>query len=632
MTKGIFMFRLFLVMVLVALSSSAMAAVGDSLEAFKVSDLFVPGIVLMCVIAAFIAVGLFLRNYIKVPPDKAAVISGREHKLADGSIVGSRMVRGGATFKWPLLERVDYLDLTPMKIETRTAGAITKEGVQLTVKAVAVVKIGSDDESLRNASERFLSMGERERLELISETLTAHLRAICCTMTVEEINGDRQTFSQKMIGEALPDLKKMGIVIDAWPVDHIEDSEGYLTSLGKKRTAEVQRDAAIGQAEATRDSDIKTAQAKAEATKKSTDAERDGEVQKNKNLEQIQQAERDLAVKTAKMAAETAEEEAKRDQAGPKAMAEAQKGVLVAQVAAKQAETEAEIEWQKKLAQRKEEELKATLIKQAEAEREKMKIGADAQKQKAVIDAEAAQQKAEIDAKATVATAEGQQKAAIARAEGEKQAAIATGTGEGEKAKLIGAGEAAANKAKLLAQAEGEAALLKQKLLAEAEGQKARLLAEAEGQLKLAEALKAKLLAEAEGALKKAEAFRALDEAGRFLFILQAAPSVIEAIGKAGAEILSPAFASMGQGMANIDKVTIVETGSGEGKGGVARFAGTAPTMFFEVLQQARALGFDPSGLLKKIGVEVVKDAGLGLAQTGGEGPSTDAPNSPATK
>lgn len=632
MTKCMFVFRLFLVVMLVALSSSAMAAVGDSLEGFKVSDLFVPGIVLMCVIAAFIAVGLFLRNYIKVPPDKAAVISGRNHKLADGSIVGSRMVRGGATFRWPLLERVDYLDLTPMKIETRTAGAITKEGVQLTVKAVAVVKIGSDDESLRNASERFLSMDEQARLELISETLTAHLRAICCTMTVEEINGDRQTFSQKMIGEALPDLKKMGIVIDAWPVDHIEDSEGYLTSLGKKRTAEVQRDAAIGQAEAKRDSDIRTAEANRDATMKSTDADRAGEVQKNKNLEAIQQAERDLAVKTAKMEAETAEEEAKRDQAGPRAKAEAEKAVLVARVAAKQAETEAEIDWQKKLAERKEEELKATVIKQAEADREKMKIGADAAKQRMVIEAEANKQKAEIDAMATVATAEGQQKAAIARAEGEKQASIAAGTGEGEKAKLIGQGEAEANKAKLLAEAEGQAEQLKQRLLAEAEGKKAGLLAEAEGQVKLAEALKAKLLAEAEGALKKAEAFKALDEAGKLMFILQAAPQVIEAIGKAGAEVLSPAFASMGQGMANIDKVTIVETGSGEGKGGVHRFASTAPTMFFEVLQQARALGFDPTGLLKKIGVDVVKDAGLGLAPTGAEVPSTDAPTSPATK
>lgn len=546
------------------------------------------------------------------------------------------MVRGGATFKWPLLERVDYLDLTPMKIETRTAGAITKEGVQLTVKAVAVVKIGSDDESLRNASERFLSMSEQARLELISETLTAHLRAICCTMTVEEINGDRQTFSQKMIGEALPDLKKMGIVIDAWPVDHIEDSEGYLTSLGKKRTAEVQRDAAIGQAEATRDSDIRTAQAKAEATKKSTDAERDGEVQKNKNLEAIQQAERDLAVKTAKMAAETAEEEAKRDQAGPRAKAEAEKAVLVAQVAAQEAKTVAETELQKKLAIRKEEELKVTLIKQAEAEREQMKIGADAQKQKAVIDADAAKQKmvinaeaakqkmvieaeaskqaAVLNAEATVAQAGGERDAAIAKAEAGLVTARKEGEGEGAKAKAIGEGQAAATKATLMAQAEGEAAQILQK-------------GQAEG-----EAIKAKLLAEAEGALKKAEAFKALDEAGKLMFILQAAPSVIEALGDAAAKALTPAFQSIGQGMANIDKVTIVETGSGEGKGGVHRFASTAPTMFFEVLQQARALGFDPTCLLKKIGVDVVKDAGLGLETAGDGVPSTDAPKSPTTK
>lgn len=583
-------------------ANPALAAAGP--EMFSFGSLVVPVVVLGVVLAVFLAIGMFLKNYIKVPPNKVAVISGRKHMVGD-SVVGFRLVRGGATFRWPLLERVDYLSLGVITFGVETAGAITKEGVPLTVNSVANVKIGGDDVALRNAAERFLGMPETDMIQLIRGTLEAHLRAICCTLTVEQINNDRQQFQQKMVSEAAVDLQKMGIAIDVWAVAHIKDNQGYLDSLGKSRTAQVKRDAMIGEAEATRDQEIRTAEAQREATVKATGAQREGAVAKNDNMAQIAKAERDLAVKQADMAAERQAAEARRDQAGPQAKAEAEQGVFVAQVAAQQAKVEAETTLQEKVALKTQRELEATLIKKAEADKRKVQIDAEAAQTKVRIDAEAAQTKAEIDAEAAVSRANGEKNAAIAKAEGARQAAIAEGMGEGEKAKAIGVGEAEAAKAKLLAQAEGESAQLRLKLLAEADGQtalanatRARLLAEADG-------VKAMKLAEADGALKLAAAYKELDQAGKFMFILQKSPEIIKALGQAGAEIIGPAFSAMGQGLANIGNVTILENGNGNGKGGLDRFAATAPNLFFTLIKNLEAVG--GGELLKKMGIELGK-------------------------
>jgi len=155
----------------------------------------VPFIVLGAVIAFLAAVGIMMRNLIKVPPSRVAIISGRKRRLADKTLVGFRLVHGGSTLRVPGLERVDYLDLNVIPVSLETKKAYTREGVAVTVQAIANVKIGSDDVSLGNASERFLGMGIDGLKQVILQTLEAHLRAICGTLTVEEINSDRQAFA-----------------------------------------------------------------------------------------------------------------------------------------------------------------------------------------------------------------------------------------------------------------------------------------------------------------------------------------------------------------------------------------------------------------------------------------------------
>ena len=234
---------------------------------FESSFLLIVGVVVGIVVTLLIALMLLSKNYIKVSPNQAAVISGRTRRLGDGTTVGYRQVRGGATLVVPFLEKVEYLDLNVITVPLATSRAYTSQGVPVSVKAVANVKIKGDDESLRAAAERFLGMPQDQFHGLIFQTLEGHLRAILGTLTVEEINNDRQSFAQKLTSEAAGDLEKMGIGLDALTIQEISDEEGYLDALGKRRTAEVKRDAEIGQAEANRDSKIKASLALQECEK-----------------------------------------------------------------------------------------------------------------------------------------------------------------------------------------------------------------------------------------------------------------------------------------------------------------------------------------------------------------------------
>ena len=242
-----------------------------------VSSIAVAFSVVLGLLGLVAAMALFARNYIKVPPSTVAIFYGRKHSITDErgnrSTVGFRIVRGGAALRVPVLEQVAYLSLNIISIPLRIQRAYTKEGVAVTVEAVANVKIAGDDLSLRGAAERFLGMTTEQIKGVIFQTLEGHLRAILGTLTVEEINADRQAFAQKMTDEAAVDLKKMGVNIDILTIQQISDEQGYLDALGKKRTAEVKRDAVVGEALATRDAMIKSALADQEGKTKRYEAD-----------------------------------------------------------------------------------------------------------------------------------------------------------------------------------------------------------------------------------------------------------------------------------------------------------------------------------------------------------------------
>ena len=387
-------------------------------------------IILLGLLGLFAAMALFARNYIKVPPSQVAVFYGRKHSVVDErgnrASVGFRVVKGGAALRIPVLEQVAYLSLNVISIPLKIHRAYTKEGVPVTVEAVANVKISGDDVSLRGAAERFLGMSSEQIKGVIFQTLEGHLRAILGTLTVEEINADRQAFAQKMTDEAAQDLRKMGVNIDILTIQQISDEQGYLDALGKKRTAEVKRDAVIGEARAQRDAMIESASADQEGKTKRYEA--DVTIAQSLRDKETRQAEFDAAVQAKKAEAE---------QAGPLSTAVAQQRVTEQQVRIEQVRKQQEVLVQKQEAERREQELLATVIKPAEAERQATILRAEGEKQAAIIKAEATQKELEYE-----------------------------GSGEAAKIERIGRAEAA----KVLAVGEAEAEVIKKKLLAEAEG------------------------------------------------------------------------------------------------------------------------------------------------------------------
>jgi len=386
--------------------------------------------ILLGLLGIFAAMGLFARNYIKVPPSMVAIIYGRKHTLVDEkggrSTVGFRVVRGGAALRVPVLEQVEYLSLNIISIPLKISRAYTKEGVPVTVEAVANVKIAGDDMSLRGAAERFLGMTTEKIKEVIFQTLEGHLRAILGTLTVEEINADRQAFAQKMTDEAAVDLRKMGVNIDILTIQQISDEQGYLDALGKKRTAEVKRDAVIGEAQAQRDAMIRSALADQEGKTKRYEA--DVAIAESMRDKNAKQAEFDAAVQA---------KQAESQQAGPLATAIAKQKVTEQETRVDAVRKQQEVLVQEQEAARKEKELQATVVKPAEAARQAAILRADGEKQAAITRAEATQKELEFQ-----------------------------GAGEAAKISQIGKAEAA----KVLAIGEAEAEVIKKKLLAEAEG------------------------------------------------------------------------------------------------------------------------------------------------------------------
>jgi flotillin len=422
----------------------------------------------LLVVLAFFAGGwLFSRNYLKVSPNAVAVLSGRKRKLPDGRVVGYRMVRGGAALRIPLLEKVEYLHLNVLTIPLEIKRAYTLKGVPVSVKAVANVKIRGDDTSLQAAAERFLGMTPETITKVIFQTLEGHLRSILGTLTVEEVNSDRQSFAQKLTSEATVDLEKMGIGVDVLTIQEISDEEDYLNALGKRRTAEVKRDATIGEAEAHRDAKIKSSQALQE-----------GEQAKFKADAEISQASRDFMIRQAQYQAEIETQKARAAQAGPLSDATARQAVTVEEVKIERMRTTEQISVQEQEVLRKQKELEATVIKPAEADRLAAVVRAEASKQSAILEAE-----------------------------GRRSALIALAEAEQEKMTKEGRGRAAA---------------------VEAEGRAEAAKIEAIG-LAQAKAIEAQGTAEAAAILRKAEAWKEFNDAARLQTILEKLPAIIQA-------------------------------------------------------------------------------------------------------
>ncbi|KXJ29512.1 Flotillin-1 [Exaiptasia diaphana] len=184
-------------------------------------------------------------------PNEAMVVSGMCHSRP-------ALVTGGRIFVWPVVQKLQKISLNTMTLNVESPKVYTRHGVPISVTGIAQVKIqGQNQEMLHAACQQFLGKSTEQMRHIALETLEGHQRAIMGTMTVEEIYRDRKKFSKSVFEVASSDLVNMGISIVSYTIKDIRDDEGYLHALGMARTAQVKRDARIGEAEAHRDSGTK---------------------------------------------------------------------------------------------------------------------------------------------------------------------------------------------------------------------------------------------------------------------------------------------------------------------------------------------------------------------------------------
>ncbi|XP_005174846.1 flotillin-1 isoform X1 [Musca domestica] len=315
-------------------------------------------------------------GFVTCGPNEALVVSGCCY-------MKPLLVPGGRAFVWPTIQQVQRISLNTMTLQVESPCVYTSQGVPISVTGIAQVKIqGQNEDMLLTACEQFLGKPESEIRHIALVTLEGHQRAIMGSMTVEEIYKDRKKFSKQVFEVASSDLANMGISVVSYTIKDIRDEEGaskgYLKSLGMARTAEVKRDARIGEAEARCDAQIK--EAIAEEQRMASRFLNDTEIAKAQRDFEIKKAAYDVEVQTKKAEAEMAYE---------LQAAKTKQRIKEEQMQVKVIERTQEIAVQQQEIQRREKELEATIRRPAEAEKYRLEKIAEANKMRIVMEAEA---------------------------------------------------------------------------------------------------------------------------------------------------------------------------------------------------------------------------------------------------
>lgn len=479
-------------------------------------DWIFPAVAGFMIVAFVVAVLLFafVLRIAKAGPNEVLVISGSKGRTRrmDGAMdrLGFRLVKGGTTWYFPLLNKLDRMSLELITLDVQTPPVYTSQGVPIVVDGIAQIKIKGDDVSMATAAEQFLSKTKQEIQRIALQTVEGHLRAILGTMTVEEVYSNRETFAQKVQEVAAGDLANMGLAVVSFTIRDIRDEHGYLEALGKPRIAQVRRDATLGEAYANRDAEIGKNQATADAIVKSADFKRQSEAARYAAEAEIaaSKASADAAMGATKFQAEAQIAEQERNYqvklaeytAGVnKSKAEAelaydlQRNITAQKVKEQEIqiqviEKEKQLQVQQQEILRKEKELEATILKPALAEQQRIQTLANAEKYQLEITAQGASESAKLrgfaDAEIEKAQSEARKVAGLidaqiseARGRAEAEAIRARGLAEAEVA--LKAGESAAEAMRLKAQAWQEynsAAILQ--LLIEKLPEMARAIAE----------------------------------------------------------------------------------------------------------------------------------------------------------
>lgn len=417
-------------------------------------------LIVLAVVFIIIMAMMFASRYKKCPSDRIMVIYGRTGKGASGQKRSCKCIHGGAAFVYPVVQDYGFLSLRPLQIEVNLENALSKQNIRISTPSIFTVGISTDEAIMGNAAERLFGLHPDAISELARDIIFGQLRQVIASMTIEEINADRETFLNNVMNNVESELNKIGLKLINVNVKDITDESGYISAIGKKAAAEVinkaaaevaeeERKGRTGEAEARKSQRISVANA--EATAASGEAE-------------AKKAQR-VAVANADAAAVSGEAEAQKSQR-----------VAIANAEAEAAAGEADADKNKRIAVKQAdstavggENLSAIEIAKSNAIRSEQEAEAfrKAEAAKRVAEAEIERAKFEAEQKAQVARAnmerERQRAEIIVPSEIRKQQVEIAAEAEAEKLRREARGQADAIFAKLEAEAKGNFNVLKAK-------------------------------------------------------------------------------------------------------------------------------------------------------------------------
>ena len=380
-------------------------------------------IAIALVLTLFALMAVMASLYRKAGPHEALIVYGFRD---------TRIVKGRGTVIFPMVENFRQLSLQLMSFDVAPEQDLyTKQGVAVTVEAVAQIKVKSDPESIQTAAEQFLTKTDAAREGLIRLVMEGHLRGIIGQLSVEQIVKEPEMVGDRMRATCADDMSKMGLEVVSFTIKEVRDKNEYITNMGRPDIARVKRDAEIAAAEAERDTAIKRAEAIRAAAVAKAKADQERVQAETLSLAAQAEAQRDLDIKKAQYL-----ECVKRQQAQADKAYEIQANVMQQQVTAeavkvRQIEKEQEAKVQEAEIVRREKELIATVLKEAEIERQRVETLAEATRRKLMTEAEgsaaATRLQGEADADIILKKGEAEAKAMNVKAEayqGWNQAAV----------------------------------------------------------------------------------------------------------------------------------------------------------------------------------------------------------------
>jgi flotillin len=365
-----------------------------------------PIVIAVASVAAFlIAMSIIATWFRKVGPNQALIVFGFR---------GTRVVKGHGTVVLPMLEHSHVLSLELMSFDVAPQQDMyTKQGVAVTVEAVAQIKVKSDEVSVQTAAEQFLTKEPQEREGLIRLVMEGHLRGIIGQLTVEEIVKEPEMVADRMRSTCAEDMTKMGLEVVSFTIKEVRDKNEYITNMGRPDVARIKRDAEIAAAEAERDTAIRRAQAQREAAIAKAQADQARVEAETASLAKQAEAQRDMEVKKAQYNEAVKRQQAQADKAYEIQTNVMQQQVIAEQVKVQQVEKLEQVKVQDAEIARREKELIATVLKQAEIDRQRIEMLAAAERQRLISEAEghAASTRAQGEAEAEIIFRKGEAEA-----------------------------------------------------------------------------------------------------------------------------------------------------------------------------------------------------------------------------